>query len=375
MKNYNQILEKLQREAIAESFLYEQENERNQGLVLDPNTVEEDLSILHNMTDSYRYKWLWFFLSVIITGIMIIIIYFSVSKYLAFQTEEVFINPSNIDKINGYWQDGSILLHFDGNEFQQLNVKYNLNESGFLGIDLEKHILTFNYDNYPSQNYETAKVSNDGKTMLLTLGTIKHMDISQFKRISENDFNNALVIMSNNLNTDKLYSLTPDPDLSIIQYSYKEGYYLVGKDIPAGDYIVRTSGVSGFAALYSDDSYNFTSLYTSRNIFNNSYFRLKDGDYLEISPNTYMFPVDQAGPVILEYYSLGTYKVGFDIPPGTYEVVANGEGRWYKNEAPVSSTYYVNSDSETFIDSTYVTLKEGEFITLDQSATIKINEQ
>ena len=66
--------------------------------------------------------------------------------------------------------------------------------------------------------------------------------------------------------------------------SVEEGMYLVGKDIPAGTYLLTcTSEFGGYFARCKDASGEFGSIIANDNFENTSYVTVKAGEYLKLS--------------------------------------------------------------------------------------------
>lgn len=69
---------------------------------------------------------------------------------------------------------------------------------------------------------------------------------------------------------------------SSVDGTYPEGMYLVGKDIPAGEYKLSSSG-SGYYEVTSDSTGNFDSIVSNDNFEGDKYLTISDGQYLKLN--------------------------------------------------------------------------------------------
>lgn len=153
---------------------------------------------------------------------------------------------------------------------------------------------------------------------------------------------------------------------------YEPGVYYVGSDIPAGSYWFDgdDEDLSDFYILQPSTTTN--GAYDVMHI--NSYYghnimELKDNEVLVLANEDGMTPLDKAHETFSDPYSSGVYRVGVDIPAGTYYLVSG----------PVEdfSAYYIMKDlnysDSSYLDLDYpisdddmftVTLEEGTYIEL-----------
>lgn len=155
---------------------------------------------------------------------------------------------------------------------------------------------------------------------------------------------------------------------------YPEGSYEAGTEIPAGEYMLLCSD-------YSDSDYTYGGAYvisTAReasdydqiidyNYFSyNAIIRIAEGQYLYLVDCT-ASPVDEVPQ--LDYSRGEMYKVGLQLPAGTYRLKSNGSsysyGRAYILSAP-SDNYEDVVESFTVSDdaNTVVTVKSGQYLQL-----------
>lgn len=155
---------------------------------------------------------------------------------------------------------------------------------------------------------------------------------------------------------------------------YKSGFYEVGKDLPAGEYLIMRDKLNKQAetsVAVTRDSKKEDEIF-DESMMGNIYVILQNGQYLEVK-NGDIYPVDKAPSNIPEdkVYKDGMYKVGKDIKAGTYDVKAikhNGsdDGSIEITKDSSHSDKSVISKKE-FKDTEKVTLKDGEYIILDDA--------
>ncbi|MBQ1847431.1 MAG: hypothetical protein II135_05440 [Clostridia bacterium] len=145
---------------------------------------------------------------------------------------------------------------------------------------------------------------------------------------------------------------------------YREGQYKVGKDIPAGEYVlfVTNSGYMGYFSVSSDANGN--NIIFNDNFDYNSIITIKDGQYLELS-RCYAIDIDFV-PTIDK--SKGTmFKVGLHIPAGEYKIAASDSqymGYYCIYESSLQNKIISN---DNFNGSRYITVKNGQYLKLSRS--------
>jgi hypothetical protein len=151
----------------------------------------------------------------------------------------------------------------------------------------------------------------------------------------------------------------------------KAGMYKVGKDIPAGEYILYGNGSMAYYQVTKDSSGNFDSIISNDNFSGTRYVTVTDGQYIEFR-SAKMLPVEKAPAQQPkgDRYIAGMYKVGKDIPAGEYKVIA--EGMAYLE---VSKDSAGNIDSiitnDNFNGEKYITIQDGQYIKLVNCYIVK----
>ena len=149
---------------------------------------------------------------------------------------------------------------------------------------------------------------------------------------------------------------TPTPTL----IGYYEGNYKVGTDIPAGDYVLFiTSGSSAYFSIEKSRG----EIIENDNFAYNSFIRIEEGQYLELDrcravPVTEKYTINTDGE--------GIFRVGIDIPAGEYKLLTTStstSGYYEVGNMPMSKDYHIKLN-DNFKTSAYVTVYEGEYLTL-----------
>ena len=145
--------------------------------------------------------------------------------------------------------------------------------------------------------------------------------------------------------------------------TYYEGQYKVGRDFIAGEYVLlNTSDYSGYFAISSDAN--------GRNIIANGLFEVNsiitvyDGEYLELSRCIAVESTDFYSAYTIKTNLDGTMlKVGYDIMPGEYKLIAaSGTSGYY---GIYNDSRQINIvDNDLFRNSAWVTVKAGQYIIL-----------
>lgn len=154
----------------------------------------------------------------------------------------------------------------------------------------------------------------------------------------------------------------------------KPGFYKVGTDIPAGEYLITTENYEydlAYISDYSDDSKSFESINFNDRFRGCNYVTINEGEYFELNDCS-MIPVSK-GHLSIEdngYYNEGLYrdgmyKVGVDIPQGEYTVTSTERKNAYF-EIDSDSRHQKKSiiTSDSFKGEKKIALCDGQYIQL-----------
>ena len=128
---------------------------------------------------------------------------------------------------------------------------------------------------------------------------------------------------------------------------YGAGSYAVGENFQAGEYILFNAGVREARYLVSIDE-DGLDVITEGGFITNTMLTVEDGDYLKLT--------DCTAALAEDYYSIariepnqngGTLKVGYDVEPGSYELIGQ----------PDETSFYRLYDDTRF----HLVAAEGEF--------------
>ncbi len=160
---------------------------------------------------------------------------------------------------------------------------------------------------------------------------------------------------------------------------YPAGEYLVGKDIPAGEYFVQADEDSYYADIIRKESKNAEDYLLYENCDTFRFITVKEGEYFEVQHCSFISS-DQVEPITPSgdgYYYTGEYRVGIDIPAGDYVVLPDGR----------MSNPYVSCDTNSlhdydyrifshYINGThvYITVADGDYLKLDEAKLAGLEE-
>jgi hypothetical protein len=149
---------------------------------------------------------------------------------------------------------------------------------------------------------------------------------------------------------------------------YSGGIYKIGRDIPAGEYLLVYDKASPYGDFYfeicSDEDMS-----DSGKIYGDwqkvcAYVILDEGTYIKASNYT-VYDISKNDITLSPFENSGMYKVGRDIEPGTYFLESNNEyTAQYSIYTSINSISNITRCSGFVEDdgTTEVTLKDGEYI-------------
>ena len=158
---------------------------------------------------------------------------------------------------------------------------------------------------------------------------------------------------------------TADPAAAPAQ-TYAAGSYVIGQDMPAGEYAIFTSDDS------TDSTYSYCSLTLYKDesderriaelrFQHHGLITLYNGQHLVLSDG-WAIAAEEAD--ILPGVS-GMYKVGRDMEPGTYQLMAlTSEGGSWALYNDVRYYYDYIDGYGRFVDPTVITVEEGQYLEL-----------
>ncbi len=154
---------------------------------------------------------------------------------------------------------------------------------------------------------------------------------------------------------------------------HKAGMYLVGQDIPAGEYYIKSQSGSCYIEIASDSSGTLQSIIANDNIQSFGYVTLKNGQYFTLK-NGLFIEIDLAptATMLAGVYSAGMYKVGRDISAGEYYVYTYSSLCYL--ELALDSTHTLKDIicNETIDTYAYITVQDGEYLTVNRGVFVPI---
>lgn len=144
----------------------------------------------------------------------------------------------------------------------------------------------------------------------------------------------------------------------------KSGTYKIGSDLPAGEYKIFSNGFT-YLEVAKDSSGTLDSIITNDNISTFKYVTVEDGQYLQFNDG-YAMAVEDIEPYLSSdgSYGEGQYKVGFDIPAGEYNVVADGDFAYIEVAANSTGDIFSIITNDNFDTNKYVSISEGQYFTI-----------
>ena len=152
---------------------------------------------------------------------------------------------------------------------------------------------------------------------------------------------------------------------------YKDGIFKVGKDVPAGEYVIYRNGkeLSSVYFAVSTDS-KVDNIVANDVMFSRNIITLKDGQYIKVQ-NAVMCAINDAPKAGTgDKLTDGMYKVGYDLKSGTYTVKKTGSNTLLQVCTDSSHLSSSVTRGENPTKDTTVTLKGGDYIYLKGLALI-----
>ena len=149
---------------------------------------------------------------------------------------------------------------------------------------------------------------------------------------------------------------------------YSPGQYKIGKDIPAGEYLLIGNG---YFEIMPDSSGDISKVIVNDNFKNRRYASAQDGEYLKVVGDIKIFPVRKAPQENFDSENLaeGQYKIGKDIPSGEYKITANENEDGYfevteKNRGikDILTNGIIQKNSGV-----YISVKDGQYLKIQRA--------
>lgn len=147
--------------------------------------------------------------------------------------------------------------------------------------------------------------------------------------------------------------------------SFKPGIYRIGETMPAGEYKVTCDTRNGYYKISSDA--NGEDIVSNEILNTFSYFVVQDSQYLNLEKVS-ATPISEAKPHVGKYTE-GTYKVGFDITAGEYELKATSDSAYIKISADANGINIVSND--IFDTNKFIQIADGQYLTLKDCEIIQ----
>lgn len=152
---------------------------------------------------------------------------------------------------------------------------------------------------------------------------------------------------------------------------YYDGTYKVGKDIPAGEYILFSTKNSapGYFAAKTSSSDSLDNIITNGLFGYNSMVTVKSGEYLELQ-RCYAVSIDDNPAVNTK--GEGTFKIGVHLAAGEYKIASDTDT--YAYVAVLADTQgglgsIITNDN--FLGNKYVTVEDGQYLVITRGHIVR----
>jgi hypothetical protein len=170
-------------------------------------------------------------------------------------------------------------------------------------------------------------------------------------------------------------AVVPQEKTSSVQY-IKAGMYKVGSELPAGEYIVESTGTLAYYQISSDSSGELDSIIVNDTLGRGAYAYIivQDGDYLKIESSRMINATNLTiTPKDMSDIPPSTYKVGKDLPAGEYKLTPTDEmAYWERSRNPRSSIDGIIAN-DVLTESAYVTVRDGEYFKITGAQGQKVD--
>ena len=155
-----------------------------------------------------------------------------------------------------------------------------------------------------------------------------------------------------------------------VQGTYGEGEYRVGTDIPAGEYKVLANNKSygGYYCVYPNQ--NKGDIVANDNFDTQTYVTVSSGQLLTVERA--QFVAVSKATASNGVSGDGLYKVGYDIPAGSYEATRTGSGDGYYAiyDSSIAGSKKI-LENGLFGNNAHFTVEEGQYLQISRASVRK----
>ena len=249
--------------------------------------------------------------------------------------------------------------------FQKIKVTIEIDEAGkIVSVAVIEHNETPGFG---------ADLINDGFDVLVgqDIATAK-IDIKAGVTMTSNAINDALKqaaaasgFVENDDKGNEQEKNETDEEFFSKMTKYTAGQYKVGIDIPAGEYVLLSTGsTSGYFSVSSDA--NGDNILFNDNFQVNSIIEVRNGEYVELKRCVAVSVKEFYSQYSIDEDNYGVMlKVGYDIWPGEYKLVTEfGKSGYYCIYNDARHNDIVSNDN--FDNSSYVMVEYGQYLLLSR---------
>lgn len=163
-----------------------------------------------------------------------------------------------------------------------------------------------------------------------------------------------------------VYTVTVShPAEAVESQGYGPGNLIVGKDIPAGEYVVAAESGRRSAYVCAWEDVDRSGIAINDNTPTQTIIEVSDGQLLELD-RAKAYPFDEFPHELLDARGEGTWKVGVDLEPGTYLATQVGDtsAYWCIWDSMAPGRRIVKNGNFEGVD--YIVVEEGDYLELDR---------
>ncbi len=250
-------------------------------------------------------------------------------------------------------------------------------EKGDICPYCRRHIIIENPPFKPEDTHSEKRNRNISvkKILMCIFGTVMLTNLIRYSVYSITD--NLYSVSSSeihhkehNYTSKKSVSYNSDYEKSKnLEYQREKGIYVdknyeVGKDIPEGEYIICSDGLTPYKdfymGIYTSDSYSDASQISGNWYNGNIIAVLEKGQFIEVSHGT-IYDREKSGITLDPFSDSGMFHIGVDIPAGDYTIISDEE---------CTASYKIYSSLNTVAP----VVKESGYLDGEEAISIKLED-
>jgi hypothetical protein len=213
------------------------------------------------------------------------------------------------------------------------------------------------------------------KTVLIVFGAVIVISIIANIGGGDGSDSGSGTPVSVNTSAESGETVAAPQERSSAQY-IRAGMYKVGSELPAGEYIIESTGSIGYYQISSDSSGELDSIIVNDTLDRGAYAYVivQDGDYLKIESGRMISAANLTiTPKDMGDIPPSTYKVGKDLPAGEYKLTPTDDmAYWERSRNPRNSIDGIIAN-DVLLESAYVEVRNGEYFKITGARGQKVD--